>query len=79
MSQQNFCQNVRYEGESVWAVILLGPGQVSALRNSKVSAFQVSDCMQIYGDGAPDQDKVSALSSRVDKLGVLNYMQMSSG
>ena len=66
MSQQNFRQSVRYEGESVWAVILLGPGRVSALRNSKVSAFQGSDCMQIYGDGVPDQGKVSALLSRVD-------------
>ena len=27
-------------GEFVWAVILLGPTEVSALRNSEVSAFQ---------------------------------------
>ena len=42
-SLQIFRQSVRYMGEFVWAVILLGP--------SKVSAFEMGlDCIKIYGN-----------------------------
>ena len=62
MNLQSLCQTVRYKGEFVWAVIQLGPSQVSALWNSEVSAFQgvclySVVCIKVYGDGITDWAK----------------------
>ena len=44
------------KGEFVWADVQLGPSQVSALRNSEVSAFQGLIYAIIYGDNSvPEQ------------------------
>ena len=39
MYQYILAAKVHYEGEIAWAVMLLGPIQVSTLQNSEVSAF----------------------------------------